>query len=553
MANKKNKERALFCAKLFESAFKGDGQTLERVLEQYADKHHDVSPMELLIECKDTQKRTALHFACQCSRSSSTDNDEEDDIVQHVLKWCQKEQQQTLLRLVQSKDKDGLTPLMLAAQVKDPFVAQKRVLLLLEHTSAANVKLGLARSKAGATPLHYAAGAGATRTTIQALYHAGPVALNSFANTGGTPLHWVCSSQNKDYTTTLNALMECGADVNATTTTTTSSSSIPPPLVLACAAGNDQHAKRLFQCPDISIEATFSPFGSNHITLFHMAAEHNLVGTLELLLKKVSSGLLQTKNDMGDTPLDLAAKKGHIDCVRLLLVPTSSTKEGPAPTQEDAKRYIEHYQRENNPTTITTQTKSTTTTTTTTTTTKSPQQEIKSDSSNSGRKTPNNNNATEEKAQRRASEILSSPNVSDEHYLEKALQLKKQGNAHFVKKEWQEAHDYYSQAIVANPKDAAFYSNRSACSISLHHPQEALEDAVIARSLKPHWDKAYYRIAVARLQLERYQDAALAAWEGLQQCPKNEELKILLQKCVQKGRQEYQTQKGASGTLPAEG
>ena len=35
----------------------------------------------------------------------------------------------------------------------------------------------------------------------------------------------------------------------------------------------------------------------------------------------------------------------------------------------------------------------------------------------------------------------------------------------------------------------------------------------VCRRLKPDWQKACYRMAVARLALGRYEDAALAAWE----------------------------------------
>lgn len=35
----------------------------------------------------------------------------------------------------------------------------------------------------------------------------------------------------------------------------------------------------------------------------------------------------------------------------------------------------------------------------------------------------------------------------------------------------------------------------------------------VCRRLKPDWQKACYRMAVARLALGRFEDAALAAWE----------------------------------------
>ena len=45
---------------------------------------------------------------------------------------------------------------------------------------------------------------------------------------------------------------------------------------------------------------------------------------------------------------------------------------------------------------------------------------------------------------------------------------------------------------------------------------QALNDAVVSRYLKPKWAKGCYRLSVARLAQDRYEDAAVSAWEGLQ-------------------------------------
>ena len=97
-----------------------------------------------------------------------------------------------------------------------------------------------------------------------------------------------------------------------------------------------------------------------------------------------------------------------------------------------------------------------------------------------------------------------------------------------------------------NPSDATYYSNRSACFLQLDQLEPALKDATISRVLRPDWPKAAYRVAVARLALKRYEDAAVAAWEGLAQDPTNDELKSLLKKCVKKGRQEHLLSKTGS-------
>ena len=124
--------------------------------------------------------------------------------------------------------------------------------------------------------------------------------------------------------------------------------------------------------------------------------------------------------------------------------------------------------------------------------------------------------------------------------VERSLELKSRGNGFFKKKEWHPCLQCYTEAIQLNPTDATFYSNRSACYMELKRPNEALKDAVVARKLKPTWSKACYRMAVARLELGRYEDAAVAAFEGLQQDKSNVELQRLLRTCVEKGQQEFQ-------------
>ena len=52
--------------------------------------------------------------------------------------------------------------------------------------------------------------------------------------------------------------------------------------------------------------------------------------------------------------------------------------------------------------------------------------------------------------------------------------------------------------------------------------------------------KACYRLASARLALDMFDDAALAAFEGCKIESDNQELKKLLNKCVELGRQDHQ-------------
>jgi len=135
--------------------------------------------------------------------------------------------------------------------------------------------------------------------------------------------------------------------------------------------------------------------------------------------------------------------------------------------------------------------------------------------------------------------IARPPYISDEDK-EKGAEFKSQGNAHFVKGEWEKAITLYTAAIEVNPLDETYYSNRSACYIKLKNKnKEALNDAIICRYLKPKWVKGCYRLSVARLALGRYEDAAVSAWEGLQLDEGNTELETLVTKCIKKGRNEH--------------
>ena len=169
-----------------------------------------------------------------------------------------------------------------------------------------------------------------------------------------------------------------------------------------------------------------------------------MVDTLLLLVEKLQNKeILSQKNHNGLTPLDLAAQEGHVGCV-LLLLPRTTGGDNKASTEEDAKSYIEYYK----------------TTCKTKTTTAPPWEAKKAEPG------VQKTDATEDENQHKAAEITSFPDVSKDD-IQKALELKKKGNAHFATNKWEQAHVFYSQVIAMNPKEATFYSNRSACCMSL--------------------------------------------------------------------------------------
>lgn len=499
----KLQEERSFLTSFFDAAAQGKFAEIERLVEDYSLKHN-VPKETVVLQFRDGHQRTALHFACQSIHTSARDKDILEDFL--LDGWLSESCVKQLIRL---KDKEGLTPLMLAAQITDAKLSEKRVKVLIDVSMKDSIgdKLCLARSRSGATSLHYAAGSGATATTIRTLYQNGKVALHTFSKQGGTPLHWVCAVPKKDFTSTIGALLDCGADWNAT------NDSVFPPLAYALAAHNTIHAKFLLEeatsrCIDPSSTFNFELPGQT--TLFHMVADLGLAGILAQMLElSPTPDILMKRNNQGLTAKELAAIEGNIGCV-LLLLPEGLR------TEEHAKEFVDEVKSSR----------------------KELSEPVQSYALDSGTpvepRTPDN--LLEDDALRIATHASSA--VASDEDKKRGLELKLQGNTHFANHEYKEAAELYSQAIEADPAEATYYSNRSACYLHLQQPSDALHDAVICRFLKPDWSKAAYRMAVARLELGRYEDAAVAAWEGLQKDQDNDELKSILKKCVKLGRKE---------------
>ena len=341
-------------------------------------------------------------------------------------------------------------------------------------------------------------------------------------------------------------------------------------------------------------------------------------------------------NESKETPLDVAAREGHVECVRLLLpfhqmiqnhsndnhpFFDNSITNMPVASLSEAQTFIEQWklallttravakesETANTPSAdVASSTGSIAqpagkldTATTTTTTTDAVENKAReyaeirlTQLTSTVSMSPDALASSNNKQDRSNAFLISSEAV------EAATHAKQAGNEHFSKKEYAAAIEQYQMGmnlleaengatIVEKTHDssvpsstttshediieilATLYSNRSACYLMMsqqpkisnadnqstltsetpeeHHAatllQQALYDAVVARHLRPDWPKAAYRVAVARCEAKRYEDAAVAAWEGLQHDPENAELKSLLQKCVKKGRKEHLQQK----------
>lgn len=122
--------------------------------------------------------------------------------------------------------------------------------------------------------------------------------------------------------------------------------------------------------------------------------------------------------------------------------------------------------------------------------------------------------------------------------IQKANQLKLEGNKHFGAKEYSKAIASYTEAIVLpgipDLDLAVLYSNRSASYLERHlhnktnsdDIKSARKDAKNSKNLNPDWYKAYLRLGRAYEALNKLDDAIKAFHKALILEPNNEELKI---------------------------
>ncbi|KAK3714378.1 hypothetical protein QZH41_020623, partial [Actinostola sp. cb2023] len=119
-----------------------------------------------------------------------------------------------------------------------------------------------------------------------------------------------------------------------------------------------------------------------------------------------------------------------------------------------------------------------------------------------------------------------------------AVTLKDQGNKALQEGNITKAIEYYTEAILIDPSNHVFYSNRSAAYAKDGKYEHALEDAKKCVELKPDWGKGYSRLGTAQSFLKMYSEAEVTYETGLKHDPNNEQLK--------KGLNEVRSQMGAN-------
>ena len=109
--------------------------------------------------------------------------------------------------------------------------------------------------------------------------------------------------------------------------------------------------------------------------------------------------------------------------------------------------------------------------------------------------------------------------------------LKAKGNEAFSNQKYEEAVDFFTQAIAIDPENQVLYSNRSGSFASLERYQDALVDAEKTITLKPEWSKGYSRKGAALYGLKRFEEALEAYEKGLSLDPQNQSIQNAIQDC----------------------
>ncbi|CAK7214353.1 hypothetical protein SBRCBS47491_002111 [Sporothrix bragantina] len=88
-----------------------------------------------------------------------------------------------------------------------------------------------------------------------------------------------------------------------------------------------------------------------------------------------------------------------------------------------------------------------------------------------------------------------------------SIALKEEGNKRFLKGEFTAAEGLYSQAILADPKNPALYTNRALARLKLDMWDGVVADCTACLDRSPNNMKALYYLSQAELQLRDYDNA----------------------------------------------
>ncbi|KFA63647.1 hypothetical protein S40285_03161 [Stachybotrys chlorohalonatus IBT 40285] len=105
--------------------------------------------------------------------------------------------------------------------------------------------------------------------------------------------------------------------------------------------------------------------------------------------------------------------------------------------------------------------------------------------------------------------------------------LKEEGNKCFRSGNYEGAESFYSQAIVADPKNHALYTNRAMARLKLGRWDSVIADCQTCAALCPTSMKAFFYLGQAQLELRHYDDAVASYLRAHALCVANDETKSL--------------------------
>ncbi|KAM4809064.1 small glutamine-rich tetratricopeptide repeat-containing protein beta [Rhinophrynus dorsalis] len=121
--------------------------------------------------------------------------------------------------------------------------------------------------------------------------------------------------------------------------------------------------------------------------------------------------------------------------------------------------------------------------------------------------------------------------------IEKAEQLKDEGNIFMKEQKYDAAVDRYSHAVELDPNNAVYYCNRAAAHSQLGNHSDAITDCEKALSIDAKYSKAYGRMGKALAAMNKYKEAICSYQKALDLDPENESYKSNLKIAEQKLRQ----------------
>lgn len=460
----------------------GKEKELEATIEDYLRKKPQLTPKDIIIGFK-SEGKTLMHLAASSGHLN---------ILELLLKKVPVKSE--VCNLVDDK---GFTPLINAT--------------VSESSSAMNelIKVGAkvnSVTKDGASSLHFAAADGSLERMGILLKNGADLKLMS---SSGTPLHWAAGKGNVK---AIQYLIGKSAPIESTAQRSIyKGTSVTPAAIMAavCSCGEAV-------CDLIKAGAYPAHVISGDVTLLHVCAENNLEEAVAMIVgSEYGASLAVKRTVMGNTPIELAAMHGSREIVARLLPldPQAGADvegvlaKGPGLLRVWEDKTREHAERE------------------------------KAAKGAAGG-TKGVFGAEKEQEEVHKAEPIDA--AKDDAAKASAEAAKGRGNEHYKAGAFQPALEAYSEAIQLEGDNAIYWSNRSACYLSLNKPRDALVDAEVCRGLRPDWDKACLRLAKARLALGMFEDAAVAAFEGLKLDNSNKTLKELTNQAVKLGKEQHQ-------------